>query len=272
MKGKNNPMVVERYTVLDRVAHAAHAFAMVVLILTGLKIYLGWDFMSFHNARALHMIMVPVLLAVNWILIPYNIFSAGGGGVQAKMEHFMDTYIFGPEDAARLKAIVLNFFGKGDYPAFTIYDEVEGHYKTKLHPLMKILIVLEGTATLFIAISGIVLYRLDWAIFGLPLGSWILSAGALIAPAFDMSSLQLMRVVHLLMTYWFVFELVVHIGILEFDPHVWKYYKAIFWSGKENLADKHFVDIIGHEPGNNVPDRDLVWQDSPEKILEVVKE
>ena len=37
------------------------------------------------------------------------------------------------------------------------------------------------------------------------------------------------------MTYWFVFELVVHVGILEFDPHVWKYYKAIFWTGKEDL-------------------------------------
>jgi len=272
MRGKNNPMVVERYTVLDRVAHTAHAFAMVVLILTGLKIYMGWDFMSFHNARALHMIMVPVLLAVNWILIPYNIFSASEGGVQAKMEHFMDTYIFGPDDAMRLKGIVLNFFGKGDYPAFTIYDEVEGHYKTKLHPLMKILIVLEGTAILVIAVSGIVLYKLDWAIFGLPVGSWILSAGDLMAPFLGMSSLQLMRAIHLLMTYWFVFELVVHIGILEFDPHIWKYYKAIFWSGKENLEDRHFVDLVGHEPGDNVPERSLVWHDSSEKVLDTVKE
>jgi len=50
MKSKDNPMVVERYTVLDRTAHTIHAVAMLVLIITGLKIYAGWDFMSFHNA------------------------------------------------------------------------------------------------------------------------------------------------------------------------------------------------------------------------------
>ena len=138
-----------------------------------------------------------------------------------------------------------NFFSKGKkYPAFTIYDEEKGHYETKLHPLMKILIPLEGLALVLIAISGIVLYKLDWSLFGLPIGSWILSAGALIAPAFDMTSLQFLRVLHLLMTYWFVFELVVHVGILEFDPHVWKYYKAIFWSGKEDLSDTHYSEYI----------------------------
>lgn len=70
MKSKDNrSMVVERYTATDRIAHTVHAIAMLVLIITGLKIYTGWDFMSFHTARGLHMIMVPFLLAVNWILI-----------------------------------------------------------------------------------------------------------------------------------------------------------------------------------------------------------
>ena len=50
MKSKDNPsMVVERYTVTDRIAHTVHAIAMIVLIITGLKIYAGWDFMSFHT-------------------------------------------------------------------------------------------------------------------------------------------------------------------------------------------------------------------------------
>jgi len=49
---------------------------------------------------------------------------------------------------------------------------------------------------------------------------------------------------HLLMTYWFIFELVVHVGILELDPNVWKYYKAIFWSGKEDLTDNHYVEVV----------------------------
>lgn len=243
MKSNNNPLVVERYTITDRIAHTVHAIAMIVLIITGLKIYAGWDFMSFHSARALHMIAVPFLLAMNWILIPYNVLS-GGHGFMGKISHFTDHYIFGPKDAARLGGIIKNFFRKGRYPAFTIYDERKGHYVTKLHPVMKFLIVLEGTAIFLIAVSGIVLYKLDWSLFGLPIASWILSAGNLIAPAFGMSSLQFLRALHLLMTYWFVFELVVHVGILEFDPRVWKYYKAIFWTGKEDLSDPHYVEVI----------------------------
>lgn len=244
MKSNNNrSMVVERYTVTDRIAHTVHAIAMIVLIITGLKIYTGWDFMSFHTARALHMIMVPFLLAVNWILIPYNIFSEGHG-FMGKISHFTDHYIFGPKDAVRLKDIIANFFRKGRYPAFSIYDETTGHYKTKLHPMMKVLIVLEGTAIFLIAVSGIVLYKLDWSLFGLPIGSWILSIGDLIAPIFDLTSIQFYRLLHLLMTYWFVFELVVHVGILEFDPHVWKYYKAIFLTGKEDLSDTHYSELV----------------------------
>lgn len=244
MKSNNNrSMVVERYTITDRIAHTVHAIAMIVLIITGLKIYTGWDFMSFHTARALHMIMVPFLLAVNWILIPYNIFSEGHG-FMGKVSHFKDHYVFGPKDAVRLKDIIANFFRKGRYPAFSVYDETTGHYKTKLHPVMKVLIVLEGTALFLIAVSGIVLYKLDWSLFGLPIGSWILSVGGLIAPVFDLTAIQFYRLLHLLMTYWFVFELVVHVGILEFDPHVWKYYKAIFVTGKEDLSDTHYSELI----------------------------
>jgi cytochrome b subunit of formate dehydrogenase len=235
--------VVERYTVLDRLAHWGHALAMIVLIITGLKIYLGWGFMSFHTARTLHMLMVPILLVVNWIIIPYNIFSEGHG-FMGKISHVTDHYVFGPKDAIRLKDILVSFFGKGKYPAFTIYDEGTGHYKTKLHPLMKILVVLEGIAIFFIAVSGVVLYSITWSPFGIPVASWIISVAQIFAPIFNMNALEFLRASHLLLTFWFVFEVIVHVGILEFDPHVWKYYKAIFWSGKEDLADGHFVEVI----------------------------
>lgn len=244
MKANGNPMVVERYSGLDRMIHIIHAAAMLTLIITGLKIYFGWDFMSFHTARALHMFAVPFLLVVNWFLIPVSIVLASEGGILPRFMHFWDHYIFGPKDAARMAGIIGNFFGKGKYPAFSIYDEASGHYKTKLHPLMKILIVIEGLAIVVIAITGIVLYSLNWSFLGLPIASWILSIGGLFAPAFGLSSLEFLRIIHLLMTYWFVFELVVHVGILEFDPHVWKYYKAIFWSGKEDLTDTHYAEVV----------------------------
>lgn len=240
---KNRSMVVERYTITDRIAHTVHAIAMVVLIVTGLKIYIGWDFMSYHTARALHMIAVPFLLAMNWILIPYNVLSEGKG-LMGKLSHFMNHYIFGPEDAARLGGMIKNFFGKGEYPAFSIYDEEKGHYGTKLHPLMKILIPLEGAAIFLIAVSGIVLYKLDWSLFGLPIASWIISAAGLIAPAFGMNAVGFLRFLHLLMTYWFIFELVIHVFILEFDPRVWKYYKAIFVTGKEDFSDTHYSEYV----------------------------
>jgi|ERR1035437_6806238 F420-nonreducing hydrogenase I cytochrome b subunit len=253
MKANGNPTIVERYSLLDRVVHIIHAAAMLTLIITGLKIYFGWSFMSFHTARALHMFAVPLLLVVNWFLIPVSIVLATGGGIKEKFSHFLDHYVFGPRDASRMAGIIGNFFGKGKYPAFTIYDEASGHYKTKLHPLMKILIVLEGVAIVIIAVSGIVLYSQSWSLVGLPIASWILSAGGLIAPSFGLSSLEFLRVLHLLMTYWFVFELVVHVGILEFDPNVWKYYKAIFWSGKEDLKDTHYVKVV--KTPNNLVDK-----------------
>ncbi|MDY0247039.1 MAG: cytochrome B, partial [Methanosarcina mazei] len=175
--------------------------------------------------------------------------------------------IFGPKDAVRLGGIIKNFFRKGRYPAYSIYDEEKGHYETKLHPLMKILIPLEGLALFLITVSGIVLYKLDWSLFGLPVAQWIISISGMIAPTFGMTPVGFLRVLHLLMTYWFIFELVVHVGILEFDPRVWKYYKAIFWSGKEDLSDRHFVEVARNNP-NHLPDREL-WRDPSDKPSEV---
>jgi cytochrome b subunit of formate dehydrogenase len=167
--------------------------------------------------------------------------------------HFIDHYVFGPKDAMRLAGIIGNFFGSGKYPAFSIYDESSGHYKTKLHPLMKILIVIEGIAIVLIAISGIVLYSITWSFLGLPIASWILTAAGYISSSFGMNALEFLRTSHLLLTYWFVFELVIHVGILELDPNVWKYYKAIFVTGKEDFSDTHYSEVINnhdeHLPG-----------------------
>lgn len=245
-KPASRRMVVERYTWLERVTHLVHLLAMFTLLITGFKIYFGWDFMEFHTARTLHMIAVPFFLVANWLLVPYNVFSCEGQRLcfRDRIRHFRESYMFGEDDAERLFGIVRNFFGKGKYPAFTVYDERKGHYVTKLHPLLKLLIILESTAIAVIAITGIVLYNIAWAPLGIPISGWILSAAWYIAPLFNIDALGLIRLGHLLAGYWFVFELVVHVGILEFDPDVWKYHKAIFWSGKEDLSDRHFVKVI----------------------------
>jgi methanophenazine hydrogenase, cytochrome b subunit len=239
-------LIVERYTWLERVTHLVHLVAMITLLIAGFKIYFGWDFMTFQTARAWHMIAVPFFLVANWILVPYNLFSCKGErcSVRDRIVHFKDSYMFGKADAERLVDIIKIFFGKGRYPAFTIYDEREGHYVTKLHPVLKLLIVFESIAIILVAITGIVLYNLNWAPFGIPIAAWILSVTWYFASFFNANALGVLRLLHLLAAYWFVFELVVHVGILELDPDAWKYHKAIFWSGKEDLSDRHFVKVI----------------------------
>src|SRR5690606_2275859 len=113
--------VVERYTWLERVTHLVHLIAMFVLLITGFKIYAGWDFMSFDAARTWHMIAVPFFLVANWLLVPYNIFSCKGEkcSIRHRIEHFKESYIFGRADAERLIGTIKNFFGKGRYPAYT---------------------------------------------------------------------------------------------------------------------------------------------------------
>ncbi len=239
-------VIVERYTWLERVTHLVHLVAMLILLITGLKIYFGWEFMTFQTARACHLIAMPFFLVANWILVPYNLFSCKGDkcSVRDRIMHFKDSYMFGKDDAERLAGIIRNFFGRGRYPAFTIYDEREGHYVTRHHPVLKILIVLESIAIVIVAITGVVLYNLNWAPFGIPVSAWILSVTWYFASFFNANALGVLRLLHLFAAYWFVFELVVHVGILELDPDAWKYHKAIFWSGKEDLSDRQFVRVI----------------------------
>ena len=238
--------VVERYTWLERVTHLVHLIAMFVLLITGFKIYFMWGFMSFEAARALHMIAVPFFLVANWLLVPYNIFSCKGEKCSFKhrVEHFKESYMFGKADAERLIGTIRNFFGKGRYPAYTIYDERSDHYVTKLHPAMKILLVFESLAIFLVAVTGVVLYSLTWSPFGIPVSQWILSVAWFFASLINANGIALVRFLHLFAAYWFVLELIIHVGIIEFDPDAWKYHKAIFWSGEEDLSDRHFVRVI----------------------------
>ena len=46
-KPASGRIIVERYTWLERVTHLVHLVAMLTLLITGFKIYFGWDFMEF---------------------------------------------------------------------------------------------------------------------------------------------------------------------------------------------------------------------------------
>lgn len=256
---------IERYNWVERWTHTFHAIAMLVLIFTGLVIYFRWDIMTMHNARILHMIMVPVLILTNWFLVPYGIISHGlaegaekkAGSLSEKIvnslkgvvSHFYHSYIFNKDDARILKQAIVNFFdlsGKTKYPAFTIYNKDGGHYKTKLHPMFKIFIVVEGMCIFLVFITGIVLYAVDWSILGIPVASWITTIFGWFAPILDLTPLAFIRWVHLLMTYFFMFELVCHALILEFDPKVFRYWKSIFITGTEEIDGPVIEVTEGH--------------------------
>lgn len=228
---------VMRYDWIGRWTHTFHAIAMLVLIFTGLVIYFRWDIMSMHNARTLHMVSVPVLILTNWFLVPYGIIVQGyaEGGVKGIITHFYNNYIFNSRDAKHLSQAIKNFFGKGEYPKFTIYDKGKGHYITRLHPLFKIFIVLEGISIFLIFLTGIVLYDVNWSIFGLPIAQWITTIFGWFAPFLNLSSLSFIRWVHLALTYFFIFELICHALILQFAPKPFNYWKTIFITGKEDF-------------------------------------
>lgn len=236
---------IERYNWVERWTHTIHAIAMITLLFTGFAIYYRWNFITMHNARVIHMIAVPFLLVTNWILVPYGIISHGfsEGGLKGIKDHFLNSYIFNSNDAKLLKQIMLSFIGKGEYPKFSIYSKDTNHYHTKLHPLFKIFIVVEGICIFIVFITGIVLYDVNWIFFHIPISKIIISIFGYISPLFNMNSLAFIRLIHLLMTYFFVFEFICHVFILEFDPKVFRYWKAIFIDGKEKI-DSPMLRII----------------------------
>jgi len=49
------------------------------------------------------------------------------------------------------------------------------------------------------------------------------------------------------MAYFFIIEVIIHVGIIEFDPKVWKYHKAVFLTGEEDLNDRNYVKLVNAE-------------------------
>lgn len=254
MKRKNT-MTVKRYSFLERLAHLTHLVTLFVLLITGFKIYAGWDFIPYHVALPIHMFAAVVFVFVNWVIIPYNVFTTecprcpmcadkAHNIAIHRILHIAHRYLFGPTDIKRMKQIFLNYLGKADYPAFTIYDVKNEGYIDKLHPVTQFMLFFEGGAVMFVAFTGIVLYNLQWTLFGLPVSEWLYTISEMVAPSLNMSALGFIRTMHLFMAYFFIIELIVHVGIIEFDPKVLKYHKAIFLTGEEELTDSSYVELI----------------------------
>lgn len=234
--------IAERWNLPMRAMHWVHMVTTLILIVTGFKIYLGWGFPATYSAaRSLHMIAVCGFLASNIMLLPYGMTlealeSIKHSGMKQGIKHFMKANMFGIEDAHRLKAILLNFFGREkEYPALTIYDEKTGIYVNRAHPITKILLPLEAIAIILITLTGIVMYDANWSILGLNIGAVIIGVVTWIIPS-GMDAMAFSRTLHLGTMYYFIFDLFIHVGILQLDIKLTQAWKAMFFTGNEDLG------------------------------------
>lgn len=253
-----NDIVGKRYTIREMVAHQTHMITCVVLIITGLYMAVqfnictleAWTLISYQGLRLIHVIGGILFLLVNWTLIPFNLVTSG---------HMLQ-YIFGPKDAVRLKQAIVSLIKRKEYPKYTIYNKTTGHYENKLHPAYKLMVIFEGIAIIFIGLSGIIMIDLKFGIVDYNITAWnnfiawfVGDITGSVAALIGMNGIELIRTIHLWATYWFVIELIVHLGFLGVDPRMTKYLKALFITGNETLDEYTEIVELPHEKHEKKP-------------------
>ena len=238
-------LVTERYDPKGMRAHAFHLFSCVTLIITGWYMAKqfnmctvmdasanAWQLIPYETVRMFHMFAALIFIIAVWIFIPYNLVTSG---------HLLSEIFFIP-DAIQLKNLFLSLFKKAEYPRFVIVDEKSGHYKNKLHPFVKLMVIPENIAVVLIVITGLIMYNPEFAIWQTTVEPAILMGVGYVSTLFNMSPIGFVRTIHLWAMYWFIVELVLHFGFLGMDPRTMKYFNAVFVNGKEDMDE--YTEII----------------------------
>lgn len=214
----------------------------VLLIITGLYMAVqfnqctleAWRLISYQDLRFIHVAASILFLLVNWTLIPFNLLTSG---------HIMQ-YIFSPTDASRLKKAFAGILRPKEYPKYTIFNKTTGHYENKLHPAYKLMVIFEGIAIVLIGVTGIIMIDLKFGLIDFNVPAWnnfmkwfVEDMAGSVSAYFGMTGIELIRTVHLWATYWFVLEVIVHLGFLGIDPRMTKYLKAMFLTGRETMDE-----------------------------------
>jgi F420-nonreducing hydrogenase I cytochrome b subunit len=235
MKEKDqNRLVVTRHTTLERLSHYANIFSLAGLIASGFVVYLGLPYLDFSTAYAIHIISAAVFLAINWIVIPYSAIADGR----------LLEYWFLPSDLRRLWGVVNNFFTGAEYPRYTIYDERKRKFRNRLHPVSKLLLYSHYVALFVVTITGVVLYSTTMAPLGVNISGIILTVLDFVSPLLTLSGMELARVLHLAAAYWFIIEVVLHAGLVQFDPRKSQHLKSMFIDGREDLMTDPTAEIL----------------------------
>jgi len=241
-------LITERYDPKGMRAHAFHLFSCVTLVITGWYMAKqfnvctldSWQYIPYENLRFFHMFAALIFIMAVWIFIPYNLLTCG---------HLLSEIFFIP-DMIQLKNQFLSLFGKAEYPRFVVVDEETKHYKNKLHPFVKLMVIPENIAVVLIVISGVIMYDPEFGFWQESVKPLILSYIGYISPWFNMSAIGFVRTIHQWAMYWFVIELVLHFGFLGMDPRTMKYFNAIFVNGKEDMDQ--YTEIV-REPHKEKP-------------------
>ena len=250
---QSNGLVTERYDPKGMRAHAFHLFSCVTLVITGWYMAKqfnmctvmdasanAWQLIPYESVRFFHMFAALIFIIAVWIFIPYNLVTSG---------HLLSE-IFFIQDAIQLKNLVLSLFGKAEYPRFVVVDEKSGHYKNKLHPFVKLMVIPENIAVFLIVLSGVIMYDPEFVFWQELVKPAILYAVGYVSPWFNMAPIGFVRTIHQWAMYWFVAELVLHFGFLGMDPRTMKYFNAVFVNGSESMDP--YTEIIS-EPHKEKP-------------------
>ncbi|HTY90531.1 MAG TPA: cytochrome b/b6 domain-containing protein [Methanocella sp.] len=227
-------LIVTRHTTLERLSHYTNIVSMALLLATGFIMYQGLPYLSYSDAYAVHMIAAAAFIANNWIVMPYTAF----------VNLSMQSYMFWPADFGRLWGVLKNFFTGSEYPPYTIYDTGKGRFVNRLHPAAKLLLYSHYVALFVATITGIVLYSSSLSILGFGVSAFIIRALDVLAPSLRLSAPALARVLHVAAAYWFVAEIVIHVGLLQLDPKKFSHTRSIFTNGRENLYTDPTADIV----------------------------
>jgi F420-nonreducing hydrogenase I cytochrome b subunit len=232
-------MVVTRHTTLERLSHFTNIVSLSLLLASGFIMYLGLPYLAYGDAYAIHVISAAVFVSVNWIVMPYSAF----------VNKTLPSYFFWPADLKRLWGAIKNFFTGSEYPPYTVYDAGKRRFVNRAHPLGKLLIYSHYAALLVATVTGVLLYSSSLSLLGVNLSGLILGLMDAASPSVGLSGMALARILHVAAAYWFVAEVVIHVGIVQLDPKKFPHLKSMFIDGKEDLFSDTTADIVDTSEG-----------------------
>ena len=231
---EREPLIATRHSTLERLSHYANIVSLAVLVFSGFSVYFGLNFLDYGDAYAVHIIAAAVFLSVNWIVLPYSAFVNGT----------LPSYVFWVADARRLWMALKNFFTGSEYPQYTVYDIGKHKFINRLHPVAKLLLYAHYLALFILTITGLVLYSGSMMLLGVDISGLIVHVMDFVSPYFSLSGIALVRILHVATAYWFVAEVIIHVGMVQLDPKKFQHIKSIFLDGKEDLAEDQTADIV----------------------------